>query len=231
MGLGIKTALLRPFEPLWRYRLPQYRAHRHGDLSQHGESLLIWPHVSKAFPRFIVDVGANDGRRNSNSYFFLQRGWSGILIEPNPVVFQKLAMYYQNQPTVRCVNVGCSDKAGVLPLFLGADGEAAEFSTLSRDDNDYFRRTRTEEAVEVQVKKLTDVLTENDSPPEIGILSVDVETFDLEVLKGLDFSKFRPRIIITESYASKDPEKFKLLEQNGYTFWKRRGVNTIWRQT
>ena len=39
---------------------------------------------------FYVELGANDGRTQSNSYYFEQiRGWRGVLIEPAPHNFLK----------------------------------------------------------------------------------------------------------------------------------------------
>ena len=40
---------------------------------------------------FFVEVGALDGVGGSNTYFFeKERNWKGILIEPNPIEFDKL---------------------------------------------------------------------------------------------------------------------------------------------
>ncbi|GAG95658.1 unnamed protein product, partial [marine sediment metagenome] len=33
---------------------------------------------------FVVDVGAGDGVRNSNTFCLVWKRWSGILIEPEP---------------------------------------------------------------------------------------------------------------------------------------------------
>ena len=227
-GRGIKTALLRPFEPIWLYKLPKTRFRLFGDASQYGECLILRGLLAECPEKFVVDVGANDGIRHSNSYYFLQQGWSGILVEPHPVVFKDLVSLYQANPKVRCVNLACGETEGTAPLYFGADGEAAEFSTLSSEDTPYFERTRMEDCVDVQIQTLTRILLDNNCPKSFALLSIDAETFDLEVLKGLDLETFRPKWIVTENYAPKDGEKFKLLENAGYVLRKRSGVNTIW---
>ena len=41
--------------------------------------------------RFFLEAGAYDGEMISNTLFFeMKLGWSGLLIEPNPIAFEKL---------------------------------------------------------------------------------------------------------------------------------------------
>ena len=230
MGLGIKTALLRPLEPLWLYRLPGFRLKYLRDASQYGEGLLLNRYAPPDCPQFIVDVGANDGLLHSNSYFFVQRGWKAILVEPHPVVFRRLTERYAKEPNVICENLACSNVAGNQELFFGADGEAAEFSTLCQDDTDHYQQTRTKASTKVSVKTLTEILERNQCPGDFGILSIDTEGLDYEILQGLDFSRFRPRLIITEDFKllEKDRLKYALLRANGYVLVKQRQVNSIW---
>jgi len=210
------------------YRLPRLRWKLYGDTSQHGEYLFLRRLIEPSFPRFIVDVGANDGQRNSNSFPFLARGWSGILIEPNPRVFARLQALYQKNEDVRTLNFACARSPGKLPLFLGKDGEIGEFATLSTQDNEYYRATRTKTSIEVTIERLTTLLQQSRCPREFGILSVDTEGFDYEVLASLDFDQFRPRIIITEDENTDDESKFKLLQSQGYAFLRRFTRNSIW---
>jgi hypothetical protein len=60
---------------------------------------------------------------------------------------------------------------------------------------------------------------------------VDTEGFDFEVLDGLDFSQFRPRIIVTEEYElniDKHAAKYSILIKNRYSLVQKIGFNTIW---
>src|SRR5712691_678789 len=229
MGLGIKTRLFRWYTIVFRFRLPAVRWKCYGDTSQHGEFLWLRHRLDEGSPCFIVDVGANDGKRNSNSYPFIAQGWSGILVEPIPSVFAKLKALYQGNQRVHMVNCACARQPGKLPLFLGKDGEIGEYATLSTEDSDYYRQTRTAQQVEVEVDTLTTVLEQNNCPRDFGILSVDTEGFDYEVLASLDFSRFKPRVIVTEDENTDDEQKFALLKRNGYTFSKRFARNSLWR--
>ena len=45
---------------------------------------------NKSLAAFIVDIGAHDGIWLSNSHYFLQAGFGGLLVEPNPGTFSEL---------------------------------------------------------------------------------------------------------------------------------------------
>ena len=120
----------------------------------------------------------------------------------------------------------CAEKSGAFPLYVGNDGEAPSTSTLSVDPE--LLKLRTKGTIMVQVERLTDVLATQQIQPDFGLLTVDVEGMDLEVLQGLDFSRHRPRMIITEDYPPKFPAKSELLKKNGYQFRTQVSVNSIW---
>lgn len=61
------------------------------DFSQFGESLRIDTMLNGLKNGFLVEAGALDGETFSNSLFFeRERNWSGILIEPLPLSYQKI---------------------------------------------------------------------------------------------------------------------------------------------
>jgi FkbM family methyltransferase len=191
------------------------------DTSQHGEAGAITPLIGAGWTPFVVDVGASDGRTLSNSFPFLSLGWSGILIEPLPAAFERLSALYADRGDVACVQAACGARDGVAELQVGAD-PLGMTSTLT---------TRTSsETVTVPVRSLTSVLASAGAPSEPAALFVDAEGMDYEVLSGLDFDRFRPRIVITED-DMRDPDKHaakaRLLEDRGYVLYATVG-NSIW---
>jgi hypothetical protein len=65
-------------------------------------------------------------------------------------------------------------------------------------------------------------------PTDFALLSIDTEGHDLSVLRGLDFDRFQPRVIITETDDETEPDKRELLVDHGYRLVHGVGVNTIW---
>jgi FkbM family methyltransferase len=202
------------------------------DLSQGGEVTLIWQLVrGYECQNYVVDVGANDGVTISNSFPFIDAGWKGILIEPAPAVFQKLMKNLGKRKTVTCLQMACSNKTGEADLYLGADGEEGLLSSLCQSDNEWFRQARGSQTVRVKTDTLTNVFAEYNSPGCPGLLLVDCEGMDYEVFLGLDFSRYRPTVIVTEEYEwepQKHAAKYSLLIHNNYSLVQKVGCNTIW---
>jgi FkbM family methyltransferase len=190
------------------------------DVSQHGEAAVLDTLVEEDWPRYLVDVGAHDGRSLSNSFPFLSSGWSGVLVEPLPQAFERLASLYAGRADVSCVQAACGASDGRMGLTVGIDGPLPMTSTLG------------DAGVEVSVRTLTGVLDEAGAPADFSFLLVDAEGTDGAVLAGLDFDRFRPRVVVTEddvAAAEAHAAKESLLAERGYELYTViGGVNSIW---
>lgn len=203
-----------------------------GDTSQLGEASLAHSLAEPDWPRWIVEVGANDGITASNARLFLRRGWHALLVEPNPHIFPRLVENVKAWPRAQCVQVACSDAPGTLPLRIFADDPTGMLSTIHTKAESNRGRTRpVAEVHEVEVLTLTALLDDYQVPSDFGILSVDAEGHDLQVLQGLDFERYRPRLIITESDERTEDEKRSLLQDQGYALTEHVGVNTFWKRS
>lgn len=201
------------------------------DRSEFGESLYLNKLIKNNFPKYLVDVGAHDGKTISNSYYFVKSGWRAILIEPLPKVFEQLSSRYKKNSNVRCINKACSNCPGNQRLFFGSDGETSPLSTLCTDENDWFKNARSGTSLLAQVDTLTNILIENGFPKDFSLLLIDTEGMDYEVLLGLDFDLFQPRIIVTEDYGwniQKHNSKYQLLKDRRYILRRSAGCNSIW---
>jgi FkbM family methyltransferase len=208
------------------------RASLSPDRSQGGEVTLLRQLVNDfECQKFLVEAGSHDGVTISNSFPFIVAGWRGILIEPAPAVFKKLKENNGQRENVTCLQVACCDKTGEADLYLGSDGEEEFLSSLCQTENEWFKQARGLQTVKVKTETLSNILREQQAPRYPGMLLVDCEGMDYEVLLGLDFSQFRPTIITTEEYEwepRKHAAKYSLLIQNNYSLVQKAGCNTIW---
>ena len=182
------------------------------DVSQHGEAGILAALIEADWPRYLVDVGAHDGRSLSNSYPFLQQGWAGVLVEPLPAAFERLESLYRERSDVRCVQAACASSEGEMPLAIGDDAALPMTSTL---------RPGGKREVTVTVRTLSSLLEECGAPEDFSLLLIDAEGMDEAVLSGLDFERWRPRVVVTEGDAPLAAEGYLLYTVVGET-------NSIW---
>ena len=205
-----------------------YLRHFERDFSESGETVAVRRILAEDAERTFVEIGANDGVTVSTTYGLILDGWSGLSVEANPRVFEKLQRNLAAFPKVTTVCCAASPQTGQVKLYLGNNDPNGLLSTIATEDSEWYRKYRSAEFVEIPGLPLTDLLTHHKIPKRFGLLMVDTEGMDLEILRTLDFSQFRPRLIVTEDYEPKNEQKFALLESVGYTFRQRIGCNTFW---
>jgi FkbM family methyltransferase len=200
-----------------------------GDVSQNGEySFLRWL-LPESWPHSLVEVGANDGVTFSNSRNLLLEGWRGVLIEPHPDTFAKLAANTVDTDAI-LFNCAASSDGGEAPLFEDTATDGARLmATLSTDDNPWFDRTRSERSIPVRLRRLDEILDEAKFDTDFTLLSIDTEGHDASVLGGL--GAYRPRVVMTERYLRKVEvavAKQSLLTAMGYLYTYRLACNEVY---
>jgi FkbM family methyltransferase len=165
---------------------------------------------------FFVEVGANDPKKDSQSYHLEEAGWRGILVEPLPELASELRLLRK----ARVFEVACSspDRAGqTMTLHV-----AGPFSSF--DPNLAVTGMRADRTIDVKVDTLDHVLSEGEAKRPIDLMSVDVEGHELEVLSGFDFKRWKPRLILLEDHVS-SLDKHRFMKRAGYRLMRRTGLN------
>jgi FkbM family methyltransferase len=177
--------------------------------------------LSRKAKGVFLDIGAHDGITFSNTYFFeKERAWTGICIEPNPTVFQKLIA------NRHCICENCAIAAEEKQLvyrkvngqyFLEMLGGILEFMDtehIERIDKAVAIHAECSiEDIPVECKRL-DTLLNQHSVNEIDYLSLDTEGAEYEILQSLNFDKFNIRLMSVEH--NKDSQVRNLLKSKGY---------------
>lgn len=187
------------------------RSLAHGSLSdhsQHGEFRMLLRHLVRdgSVHRIIVDVGAH-GRGMSNSYDLLAEfGWRGLLIEANPALLPSIRAEFGGTDFGL---VGCAVgvETGRMPFHLGPNPAV---SSLNADHARLFGELQG--MIEVDVRRLSDILDESRIPHDLDILSLDIESLDAPVFNDLiATSRYRPRLVLIETehaFTAQTPEDF-----------------------
>ena len=165
--------------------------------AQAGEDLVLDFLADYAPAGFYVDVGCNHPIRQSNTYRFYRKGWSGIAIDANPAFAQGFA---RHRPRDRFIRACVSDTEGQVPFHVFASDSLSSISGKQLYDNaDHYRLERVEQ---LTTRTLNDILTEAGAPGRVDILSIDVEGHDEQVIRSLDLHRFEPKIIVVELNAA-----------------------------
>ena len=138
-----------------------------------------------------VDVGCQHPIRNNNTYLLFKRGWRGINIDLDKI---NIELFNYNRPNDYNINSAVSDKIEEVDLFYYH--QKSPINTLSKDVSNK-HNAKIEKVIKIKTNTLTKII-ENTQIKEIDILSIDVEGFELKVLNGLDFTKYKPKVIIIE---------------------------------
>jgi FkbM family methyltransferase len=184
---------------------------------------------------FFVKVGANDGLSGDpcGRWFVEHENWGGMLIEPVPYLFDRLK---QNYPSDRFVleQVAIGIQPGEVPFYFVSEEAKVRLPNLPAhfDMLGSFRRQHIVEHLDgvlepfivetkLQVETLKAVLRQHHIH-RIEFLHIDVEGFDWEVLRSLDFDEAAPSAILIEHRHLTVPDRAQLesrLQQYGYQYY------------
>jgi FkbM family methyltransferase len=183
--------------------------------SQFGEDVLVWEFFGRKTDGFFVEVGANAPVRFSQTWLLEKNGWRGILVEPLPAKCDALRAARKNSRVFQ-VAVGAPDQRGFAQFHVATDDM---FSSMQLRD----KGPATLDTVNVQVVTLDDVLAEAGNPL-IDFLSIDVEGMELNVLRGFDIARHRPKLVLLEDHM-KSQSLYRAMKERNYRLVKRTGVN------
>lgn len=182
---------------------------------------------------FYIEAGANDGYRQSNTYFLeRKRSWRGLLVEPIPELAERCKKNRPGSTVMNCALVandypGSSIEvryAGLMSLVVGAQGDTqAEDQHIQ--DGIIVQGLDSTFTVQVPARTLSSILDEIGAPSAIDLLSLDVEGYELDVLKGLDLARHRPTVIVVEARFQQDIDEF--LTANDYRIEARLSVHDL----
>ena len=181
-----------------------------------------------------VDVGAAGPDFLSMSALYRQLGWRVIAIEPNPV-FSAAQRAAGNE----VLEYACADRDADNVDFELVDSHGStykegavtfeSFSSLTVKPT--YRALKSEldvKPIKVKVRRLDTILTEHAPEVErLDVVSVDVEGWELEVLAGLDFDRYRPTVLIIENLFRERGYR-RALRDRGYALWRRRAHNDVY---
>lgn len=181
-----------------------------------------------------LDLGANHAKELSNTNYFYENGAQGVLVEANPSLIPELHFYRHNDIILNNL-VSTSGNEEIDFYVLSGDG-------LSTPDKEQAEETcRINPAINIEkVVKVTSITVNDIFKKYFGgiapdFISIDIEGYDLEILKSIDLDNYRPLVIVVETieYRPYLPINVKIdgvekyLETKDYVEYAFTGINSI----
>lgn len=157
---------------------------------------------------FFVEIGAGDGVYLSNTFYFEKSlGWRGILVDPvlhhylgcltnrpKSASFLCAATNFENYSEYVKLQYG-----GYATLFEGSQSDILDTRQHMIDAANYVPLGAAGVEFIAPLRTMTEILDSACAPKVIDFFSLDVEGNELEVLQGVDFSRYEIRWLLVES--------------------------------
>ncbi|HTM05970.1 MAG TPA: FkbM family methyltransferase [Patescibacteria group bacterium] len=152
---------------------------------------------------FFVDIGAHDGIKWSNSYFFEKKlGWQGLCIEPLCEAFCKL----KENRSALCINT-CVGKYNGVADFFNVHGAPDQLSGLVNTYHPLHKQRMEREVKEdngsFSIEKVSvctlSTLFDQYNIKYVDFISLDTEGSEMDILQGIDFEKVYIKVMTIEN--------------------------------
>lgn len=187
--------------------------------SQGAEDLILNHIFKDQNSGFFVDVGCNHPVDCNNTFLFYLNNWRGINIDGNE---ELVNLYKLNRPYDISINALVSDGEHEVKFYQSSSDKVStidpNFYNSNKGDFDY----PEDKIMYLQTTSLTSILKSYyPKGKKIDLLTIDVEGNDFNVLKGLDFNIFYPKVICIECHGLNlqnlnENEVYNYLVEKGY---------------
>lgn len=174
-----------------------------------------------------IQVGANDGISHDNIFpFFKSHKCRGVLVEPLPHFFDRLKLNYADSPSMVPLKIALHPTAKTFDIFSVNPKALHKYphwvSGIASFNKDHLFSNGIPEgdliSESVPCTSLTQLVKDHDLFG-LDYLQIDTEGFDDEIIKMIDFSIIKPKLIKFESvHLSKSQKQatIGLLNAQGY---------------
>ena len=194
--------------------------------STFGEDLIIEKYFEKKKKGFYVDIGCYHPLEGNNTYLLFKKGWNGINVDVNSLsvdLFNKARVNDYN------VNLAVSNQKKRLKIYYRK--KINMLNTTSKKLAKIHFRNGFEEKI-IGASSLNSIINNSKfKKNKIDFLNIDVEGSELDVLKSLNFKRFKPKLICVEIHNHEEMynEDLDYLKRNAvYKFLIKKGYKIFW---
>jgi FkbM family methyltransferase len=182
------------------------------------------PYLKDIKNGFYIECGANNGVWQSNTlYFYKKYNWTGLLIEPNPFLYEICKKNGPKDIVENCALVDKNyNKSFIKGYFQFTDYASSLMAQTVEGNSEFKNQHPDKEPIDVPANTLTNIL-EKHKIKKIDLFSLDVEGYEINVLEGFDIQKYKPSFILIETtiIPTRQKEIKNYMESVGYQLIER----------
>ncbi len=168
--------------------------------SQCGEDLIIYfifQNLLKINKPSYLDIGAHHPFFLSNTAHLYLNGSRGINIEPDINLFKS---FIKSRKKDINLNIAVSENNEIRKFYIMSYPTLNTLSLEEAKKNEILYNIKIEKSVEIESCTMEHILKKyfNNKMPDL--LTIDVEGYELEILKTLNLNIYRPKVICVEAY-------------------------------
>ncbi len=185
-----------------------------------GEDLAALKFFKNKKKGFYVDIGCYHPTHINNTYLLYKKGWNGINIDVSQFSIDLFKFMRPDDLNYKCAVSETNKKVN-----LYYQKEHSQLTSINKLTAKKFIKGKLKKKI-INSSSLEEILSWGKYKDyEIDFLDVDVEGADLQVLKGLNFSKRKPKLICVEIH-QKNFRKHKI-----YRFLIKKKYKLIWQES
>jgi FkbM family methyltransferase len=162
-----------------------------------------------------VEIGANDGQRlDPLSAYVAKGGWTGIMVEPVPYVFERLRRHFDGNERIAVENAAIADSGGTRPFYHLAEDAGDEggapvwwYDAIGSFERDHLYKHESVipnlesrvRQIDVECMTVGELLRKHEMDA-VDLILIDTEGYDAEIVASIDFDRIRPRLLIYEHH-------------------------------
>ena len=166
---------------------------------------MLWFCLKRCDMLQIIQIGANDGKESDPISEFIKLNHKevrAIVIEPIREYYEQLKCHYAGFPNVIPVNTAIHNTEKEMTLYRVDPTKASELPNWAKGIASFDSRHHEKSGIPSEALLAEKVpcvtigeLLEEYQIAHVGLLQIDTEGYDAEILRGFNFDRIRPKLI------------------------------------
>ncbi|NLG03772.1 MAG: FkbM family methyltransferase [Clostridia bacterium] len=169
-----------------------------------------------------MDIGVCHPVMRNNTYSLYELGYTGVLVEPNPMFHGLVEHYRKDDILLRC---GAGVSAGELTYYAFPDKPG--YGTFNSNLGEYRKSIGLKcEVSQIPIMGINEIIEKNfEQYP--NVIDIDAEGIDFELLHALDTQHYPVEIIMCETLGV-EARFNQMMVEKGYRRYANIGENTVY---